>query len=101
MTLTWVGGQSVTGCETRQEWMGQRLLRMKGRCPWREECEDIKGRNAGAEKKHLVQNILDQMDLGHTDPASSVGFVNSAVVDSGHVSLLICKMTLSSFLYNR
>ena len=48
----------------------------------------IKGRNAGAEKKHLVQNILDQMDLGHTDPASSVGFVNLAVVDSGHVSLL-------------
>lgn len=74
---------------------------MKGRCPWREECENVKGRNAGAEKKHLVQNILDQMDLGHTDPASSVGFVNSAVIDSGHVGLLICKMrTLSSFLYN-
>jgi len=54
MTLTWAGGQSVTGCETRQEWMGQRLLRMKGRCPWRGECENVKGRNARTEKKHLV-----------------------------------------------
>ena len=37
------------------------------------------------------------MDLGHTDSASSVGFVNLAVIDSVHLGLLICKMTLPSF----
>ena len=38
------------------------------------------------------------MDLGHIDSASSVGFVNLAVIDSVYLGLLICKLrALPSF----